>query len=942
MGIRTVWLGPPGAGKTTGILDAVRGRLRSFRDDFRIVVPTATMAEHLRNGLAREGLTLRSNTIATVTGHARELFPGARLMNATALEMALQEALSSNCPPSFSNTREMPGFLAQLAATLEELINAGCDAYTWQGFLSLKADVKPVLRELGSLWVEVQEQLRAGGLITRHEWLRGAAQALREGALPGISTFYWDGFSRLGAAELDLVYAHGERGDVTVSLPAWLGAARGGLIALRRAGFAIRRFKAVRPAPRRILVCPATEDDEAVEIARRVLEHHRSGRPWHEIGIVVRAKEPYAPLLETAFARFGIPVRPYFATPLEGHPVSRLFSSTLAALLSGWNWEPVLSAALSPAGLAGASPAAARFEYAVREQLPGEGLERLRAIGVAMGDAGAIVEFLDRLGSFDAWRTETLTPTAWANRLGGLNALLEPPRLAGRVEQHSCEAKLHCASTSASRTGLRALKGPRGAGAPPHITPERISVWRACAAAAKAWLGAVAETAAYLPDRPIALEAFLKFAQPALRDATIRSVEFRRDAVRLIDAQEARQWELPVVFVCGLLEGAFPRAARPDPILGEALRGALRRRQITVRTRSERDSEERFLFDVALSRATSELVLSHPRLNEKGEETLGAFALAHVEGLVEEQAPPCDLAVHPMEAPPDARPYLQSPDSLKALAVRHKSFSPTGLEKFLECPFQFFVGNTLKLDDPPKAPSERFDPLERGTLVHGLLAQYHRLHVDLLQMFREEWERTLAKLRVPLGYRLELERILIERSLRMYALNAPEHPGWEQHMEENFQLPIANSQAGPIDVRGRIDRYEVDANGDCVVYDYKFSRPSTVGVIVKDETMGRGLQAGIYLQAIGRKGLRPLAFHYVAVKSACEMKGWDKREELDSLMTGAGEQAARAAEEILNGRIAVAPIDRDSCAFCGFIDGCRIREIGYGGAAEAEAAGAGE
>ncbi len=920
MGTRTVWLGPPGAGKTTGILDAVRSRLREFSDDFRILVPTATMAEHLRHGLAREGFTLRSNTIATVTGHASELFPGARLMSATALEMALEEALSSNCPPALSKTREMPGFLAQLAATLEELINAGCDAYTWQGFLSLKADVKPLLRELGGVWVEVQERLRTAGLIARHEWLRGAAEALREGALPGVSTFFWDGFSRLGPAELDLVYAHGERGEVTVSLPAWRGAARGGLIALRRAGFTIRRFRAVRPTPRKTLVRPATEDNEAVEIARRILEHHRSGRPWHEIGIVVRAREPYAALLETTFARFGVPVRPYFATPLEGHPVSRLFSSALEALLSGWNWEPVLSAALSPAGLAGACAAAARFEYAVRERLPGGGLERLRAMALAMKDAGPIAEFLDRLGSFDAWRAETLTPKEWANRLNELNKLLEPPRLGAQLGPPRLPGQIE----------------------PSHITHESISVWRARAAASKAWLGAFAGTASYLRDEPIALEAFLKSARPALRDATIRGSEFRRDAVRLIDAQEARQWELPVVFVCGLLEGAFPRSVRPDPILGEALRGALRRRQIAVRTRSERDSEERFLFDVALSRATSDLALTHPRLNEKGEETLGAFAIAHVEGLIEEQAPPCDLAIQPVDVPPAARPYLRSPDSLRALAVRHRSFSPTGLERFLECPFQFFAGNTLKLDDPPTSPAERFDPLERGTLVHGLLAQYHRLHGDLLQMFRKEWERTLAKLRVPLGYRLELERILIERSLRMYALSAPEHPGWEQRMEENFQMPIANSQAGPIEVRGRIDRYEVADSGDCVVYDYKFSRPSTVGVIVKDETMGRGLQAGIYLQAVRRKGLRPLAFHYVAVKSACDLKGWDKREDLEALMTSAGEQAARAADEILNGRIAVAPIDRDSCAFCSFIDACRIREIGYGGAAEAEVAGASE
>jgi ATP-dependent helicase/DNAse subunit B len=231
-------------------------------------------------------------------------------------------------------------------------------------------------------------------------------------------------------------------------------------------------------------------------------------------------------------------------------------------------------------------------------------------------------------------------------------------------------------------------------------------------------------------------------------------------------------------------------------------------------------------------------------------------------------------------------------------------------------------------------------------LVHALLAQYHRLHGNLLKMFREEWERTLLKLRVPSGYRLELERILIERSLRMYSVRPPEHDGWVQHMEEKFQLPIGAPEAGGIEVHGRIDRYEVAPNGDCVVYDYKFSRPSSVGGIVKDESMGRGLQAGLYLQAVRRKALRPLAFQYVAVKSACEMKGWDSLADLESLMTSAGEQTARAAAEILSGRIAVAPIDKDSCTFCSYIDACRIREIGYGAAQEAEAnteaAGAGE
>jgi ATP-dependent helicase/DNAse subunit B len=825
--------------------------------------------------------------------------------------MELGEILARRCPPEFRALRELPGFLPLLAKTLEELANAGCDAYTWQGFLSLEPASRPVVRAISGVWLELQERVAEAGLLTRHQYLQRAAQALRDGVLPNVRTFFWDGFSRLAAAERDLIRAQIERGAVTVALPAWTGAARGGLIALRRAGFAIRRFTPVRPEPRRLLVCPATAEDEAAEIARRILEHQRAGRAWHEIGVLVRAREPYVPLLESTFARFGIPVRPYFACALAAHPVARLFAAAVEAVLSAWNWEPLLAAALSPAGLSGACPASASFEYRLREELPGAGLERPRELALPLPGAQPVVEFLDRLAGFDAWREAALPPAEWAVRLAALNTLLDPPRPG------------------------------------PALVAEQITVWRARAEAARNWFAALNETAKLMPPEPVSLNVFMDLARPSLRDATLPNPEFRRDAVHLIDAQEARQWELPVVFVCGLIEGVFPRVAQPDPLLGEALRSALRRRGIAVRTRSERDAEERFLFDVALTRATVELVLSYPRLNEQGEPTLGAFALDRIPGLMTAQPVACDRAPHRATAPQTpwnqrditARTPVEtalSPAAAPALARRHERFSPTGLETFLECPFHFFAQYSLRIEEPPAAPEDRFDALERGKLVHAVLAQYHRLGGDLLARYEREWTSTLAKLRVPMSYRLELERARILRSLRMYAAAPPTTAGWEPHMEEEFELRLGGAA-----VRGRIDRYEVAENGDCVLYDYKFSRPSAVASIIRKETNGRGLQAGLYLLAVRRKSLHPLAFHYVAVKGACEIKGWSQPRDLDSLMSTASAEAARAASQILGGRIAVAPIDEESCTFCGFKDACRIREIGYR-APLPEAAAAGE
>ncbi len=955
MSAHTVWLGPPGSGKTTRLLEAVRGRLREFRDDFRLIVPTATMAEHLRNGLAREGLVVRSNTISTVTGHARELAGNPALLTAAALEMHLGEILALRCPPEFRALRELPGFLPLLAKTLEELANAGCDADLWQGFLSLEPGSRPVVQAISGVWRELQERVEAAGLITRHQYLQRAARALQDGALPALRTFFWDGFARLAAAEIDLIRAQTERGAVTVSLPAWTGAARGGLIALRRTGFAIRRFSPVRAEPRRVLVCPATAEEEAAEIARRILEHHRAGRPWHEIGVLVRAREPYVALLESTFARFGIPVRPYFACALAAHPVGRLFAAAVEAVQSGWNWEPLLAAALSPAGLSGACPACASFEYALRAELPGAGLERPRAIALDLTGAQPVVEFLDRLAAFGDWREAALPPVEWARRLAVLNSLLDPPRLDDGPGHNA-----YGAATAESG---------------PFLDPPQINVWRARALAAAAWLAALNETASLLPHEPVSLSSFMELAQPSLRDATLPHPEFRRDAVPLIDAQEARQWELPVVFVCGLLEGVFPHASQPDPLLGEALRSALRRHGIAVRTRSERDAEERFLFDVALTRATVELVLSYPRLNDDGEPTLGAFALDRIPGLLTAQPLACDPAPYRASAPPAPQNHrgftvetpqitgetprehgeftggtpakiefptvirpadtALSPAAAPALARLHEHFSPTGLETFLECPFHFFAQYSLKIADPPAVPENRFDALERGKLVHAVLAQYHRLGGDLLARFEREWNRTLTKLRVPASYRLELERARILRSLRMYAADPHVQSGWAEYMEDPFELPL-----GTAVVRGRIDRYEVADNGACVLYDYKFSRPSSVASIVRKEIKGRGLQAGLYLLAVQRRSLRPAAFYYIAVKGACELKGWNEPPDLEALMSTAGEQAARAAAQILDGRIAVAPIDPDSCIFCSFMDACRIREIGYRAPQPAAAAAA--
>ena len=90
----------------------------------------------------------------------------------------------------------------------------------------------------------------------------------------------------------------------------------------------------------------------------------------------------------------------------------------------------------------------------------------------------------------------------------------------------------------------------------------------------------------------------------------------------MLSAYEARQWELPVVFVCGMVEKQFPRYSPQDAFFPDAARRQLQAAGVRVRTAADAELEEEFLFDSAVTRATASLTLSYPKFDGRGEQNL--------------------------------------------------------------------------------------------------------------------------------------------------------------------------------------------------------------------------------------------------------------------------------------------------------------------------------
>jgi hypothetical protein len=835
--------GPPACGKSRLALEHFRSRSNRL-----LIVPTATMVDHVRHSLARSAFPVRPREIRTLA-NCLENWSSEAAAPPALLDLFIEQALERLRPERFTAVAGFPGFRRALADLFEHVSPQ-----------ALPADIL-------SLEEDVERNLKARGLGLRYARLRSAAEALRSsvGMLPGVTL---DGFFTLSAAETELVLALGERTNVTVTLPDWPGS-QAVRETLRSAGFAEQRLASAARSSGRTGFSAATIEREVEEIARRILKYDARGTAFREMGIVLRSRDPYAGIVETTLARFGIPARLYFHQALGSHPALRFFSTVIQALLAGWDHAMLLAAVRMPVSGLGATAPGDQLDFAWRDRLP--------AVGLPL-PAG-----LEHLAVLDGWRRERLEPREWAARLKTLRTLLPEPRV------------------------------------PEDGDRDRIGALRSTAAALAVFDEILDGTALALDGSGhCALAVFWTQVETALALEPLRVPDARRNVVHVMDAYEARQWELPVVFVCGLMERHFPRYHREDPILGDSAR-----RQAGLDTAADRQAEERFLFELATSRATEETVLSYPRFDDQGEDTLPSF---FIEGGLE-----------PIEARPivpRVPPRIQSETGDRPLFV-HKTLSPTGIESFLQCPFQFFASKTLRLRRRPPVPRDRLDLLLQGSILHRALAEWTRAPLLGPAILDEIFEEECTRLRVPEGYRTEAVRLELMRHFRgflddtQFALS-----GWETRVEEKFSYALNPL----VSITGRIDRLDVGPGNQAVVIDYKYSAGNKIRERVEDTGGGHLVQGGLYLAAAARTfGLDPAAMLFCGLKKDVTWDGWhvsipgleslgtsSTREYLRTLIDDAERAAVRVHEEIALGNIAVDPRDPLKCRWCDFCDICRV------------------
>lgn len=830
-----------------------------------------------------------ARVVSTMPEYVRGLTPDVREAGGVVEDRLLRQAVEASGQPGLESRPGSARLRGRISDLMREFWAAGADSYQVEPAARTRQQ-----RAFVGVFREFEGRLAQAGFAHANQRIALAAARVRERGLGAVRTVYVDGFDIFTQQQEELLGALDEQSEeFVVAMPEGLPRYPPG------------KPEPLPPGPRDAalkaeLVEAASPRAEVMAIARRILA---SDRPLHQHAIIVRSPEHYAGLIREVFEGLRIPHRFWSRDSLADHGVTHHFLEWLRVIESRFSADRAIGAICSPLSPIGADPNIDKFDFAVRDALPGEGLEFL--VNSAQ-EFPTIREFLQGLARCQHWHRRRAGAKRWhADCLEILNYV-----------QH-----------------LR----------PPVGTESflRTCDWRVATRARQALARALEEAAA-LPEfsgrkRP-ALRTFTDALEDVLRNTALAVPDQRFDVVHVLPITESRQWSIPVAFVCGLAESWFPRSFAQDIFFDDEDRVQLRGRGIDLRTSADRSQAERRLFEVASSRATQRLVLSYPLRASDGQPLVRSSLIE--DGAAEVCRGPRLRMGSPAPAGP-SEPAASLPSALlRAVAERNPQFSVSGIGDFRQCPYRFFSATTLRLRGRPPLPGQRLDAQALGMIVHAAVDSWNRAGGQIGEILDRAFSAKLSQLRLEKTFRTERYRLALRADLQRFAdsdqtIQMALPGGMRSRFEETAEFRIPSVDSEPV-VKCRIDRYDVDPNQRCLVTDYKYARPSRVKELLKQHLEGEELQMLLYLAALEQQlSFEPTGMVLCGLRGETSFAGAAidgerglqpiTQDAMRSLLETAREEAAEAVGEVLDGGIAVRPRDRDFCGrFCEFGGVCRV------------------
>lgn len=284
--------------------------------------------------------------------------------------------------------------------------------------------------------------------------------------------------------------------------------------------------------------------------------------------------------------------------------------------------------------------------------------------------------------------------------------------------------------------------------------------------------------------------------------------------------------------------------------------------------------------------------------------------------------------------------------------LRKREFRVTELDDYLNCPYDYYVKHVLRLA-PLEEVTEDLSPLDRGSKVHGILRNFYlSWNGPVTRENRDEAGLLLRKLADP-AFAVEADTFRNRRDKELFLtvmagrfLDA-EEAFWKQDMRpayieqkvEFFTLTLSDGTA--VELKARIDRIDVDEDGNFIIVDYKTGKYPLPKMNLEQDIFQLPVYAFMARQALSGSGpalKKPigLAYYDLAGKTgagardvvlfntdfkkdqpASKPKASPKSaEDFETILKQSMDKARKAVEGILAGDFTSTPQDENKCRYC--------------------------
>ncbi|MCK9419229.1 MAG: PD-(D/E)XK nuclease family protein [Nitrospirae bacterium] len=290
--------------------------------------------------------------------------------------------------------------------------------------------------------------------------------------------------------------------------------------------------------------------------------------------------------------------------------------------------------------------------------------------------------------------------------------------------------------------------------------------------------------------------------------------------------------------------------------------------------------------------------------------------------------------------------------TLPAIPQQKRVFRVTELDAYINCPYDYYITMVLGIE-PLEEVTGDISPMDRGSKVHSILRNFYlswntavtrETRDDALALLRKLADSAFDKEADTFRNRREKElfiSVMAERFLDS------EEAFWKQGMKpacleqkiERYRVVLSNGEA--IELSAKIDRIDVDENGDFIVVDYKTGAYPSPKMNPEQDIFQLPVYAVMAQQALQDKGPRlkrsiGLAYYDLAGKNkglARDVVLFNKNirddhlmtkpkaspknaEEYESILKQSMDKARKAVEGILAGDFAAKPRDENKCRYC--------------------------